>query len=284
MSYRCARLPAVLLGIVCLVVPARSQDPEISVLKGEVRSETELILHDYQVELSDLLRPRDPVRTYVQSDGSFEFRHVPTGEYMAKIRTLQGDVVHQEIVTLRSLTGPLFLRLPPSKRLRTTPGTISLRQLQHPPAAKAIKAFASARRFSESGNVDRAAGELEKAIQLSPEFAEAYINLAAAHLAMGRYEQAVGELQQAIQIGGPHPATLCNLSYAQAKLQRASDAIESARQALKLDAAYPPAHLLLGALLAADPRTLPEAISHPERAAETMPAARATLEKLRRAP
>jgi tetratricopeptide (TPR) repeat protein len=282
-SYRCPRLPAALLGIVCLVVPARSQDPEISVLRGEVRSETELILHDYQVELSDLLRPRDALRTDVQSDGSFEFRHVPSGEYMAKILTLQGELVHQEIVTLRVLTGPLFLRLPPSKRLRTTPGTVSLRQLQHPPAAKAIKAFASARKLSASGDFDRAAGELEKAIQISPEFAEAYINLAAVHLGMGQYEQAIGELRQAIQIGGPNPVALCNLSYTQAKLQRGSDAIESARQALKLDAGYPPAHLLLGSLLAADPRTLPEAIPHLERAAESMPAARTTLERVQRA-
>lgn len=282
-SYRCPRLPAALLAIVCLAVPARSQDPEISVLRGEVHSETELILHDYLVELSDLLHPRDPLRTDVRSDGSFEFRHVPTGEYMAKILTLHGELVYQEIVTLRSLTGPLFLRLPPSKRLPTTRGTISLRQLQHPPAPKAVKAFASARKLAESGNVDRAAGELEKAIQISPEFAEAYINLAAVHLQMRLYEQAIGELRQAIQVGGPSPVALCNLSYAQAKLQRGSDAIESARQALKLDEGYAPAHLMLGSLLAADPRTVFEGIPHLERAAESIPAARATLEKVRRA-
>src|ERR1700681_383195 len=120
-SYWCPRLPAALLGIVCLAVPARSQDPEISVLRGEVRSETELILRDYQVELSDLMHPRDPLRTDVQSDGSFEFRRVPAGDYMAKILTLQGDLVHQEIVMLRSFAGPLFLRLPPS----TNAGTLA---------------------------------------------------------------------------------------------------------------------------------------------------------------
>ena len=42
-----------------------------------------------------------------------------------------------------------------------------------------------------------------------------------------------------------------------------------------------PAHLLLGSLLAGDRRTLPEAIPHLERAAESIPAARDTLEKVR---
>lgn len=274
-SYRCPRVSAALLGLVCLTIPARSQDPEIAVLRGEIRGEPQLLLRGYQVALFDPLHHHDALRTGVHSDGSFEFRQVPPGEYMAKILTLQGDLVHQEMVTVRSPAGPLFLPLPPSKKSRTGPATVSLRQLQNPPAAKAIQAFASARKFSNAGNFDRAAGELEKAIQISPEYADAYIKLAALHLRTGRYEQAIGELQQAIQIGGPHAAALCNLSYAQAKLKRGSEAIESARQALKLDAGYAPAHLMLGSVLAADPRTLPEAIPHLERAAESMPSASA---------
>ena len=275
MSYRCPRLPAALLGLVCLTIPARAQDPEIAVLRGEVRGEPQLLLRGYQVALFDLLHHHDALKTGVHSDGSFEFRQVPSGEYMAKILTLQGGLVHQEIVTVRPPAGPLFLPLPPSKKSRTGPATISLRQLQHPPAPRAIQAFTSARKFSDSGNFDRAAGELEKAIRISPEYADAYLNLAALHLRTGRYEQAIGELRQALEIGGPRPVALCNLSYAQAKLERSSDAIESARQALKLDAGYAPAHLMLGSVLAADPRTLPEAIAHLERAAESIPSASA---------
>ena len=283
MGYWCLRLSAALLGIVCLTVPVWSQDAEISVLKGEVRSQAQLIFSDYQVELSDLLQHRNPLRADVQTDGSFEFRRVLPGDYMARISTLAGEVVNQQIVSVRPFTGPLFLHLPPTKHSGPGGGTISLKQLQHPPAAKARRAFESARKFSESGNFDRAAGELEKAIQISPEFADAYVNLAVLHLRIGRYEQAIGELRRAIQIGGPHPVALCNLSYAQAKLERGSEAIASAREALKLDAGYAPAHLMLGTLLAADPRTRSEAIAHLERAAESIPSARGTLERVRRA-
>src|SRR5438477_1803992 len=99
------RLSAALLGVVCLTVPVWSQDPEISVLKGEIRSQAGLILSDYQVELGDVLQHRNPLQTDVRSDGSFEFRRVPGGDYMARISTLAGEVVYQQIVSVRPFTG-----------------------------------------------------------------------------------------------------------------------------------------------------------------------------------
>jgi len=282
-SHWCLRLSAALLGIMCLAIPARSEEKEISILRGEIRGDAEMSLAGYQVELYDLLYHRDALRTDVHADGTFEFRSIPAGEYTARIITLQGDIVYQESVRVRSTADPVFLRLPPSVRTSTASATVSMRQLQHPPAAKAMRAFVSAQKFSESGDFVRAAMELEKAIQISPESADAYVNLATQHIRLGKYEQAVGELQHAIQIGGPRALPFCNLSYAQAKLERRADAIESARQALKLDNSYAPAHLILGALLATDPGTVSEAIPHLERAAESLPAARITLERVQHA-
>ena len=154
--------------------------------------------------------------------------------------------------------------------------------MQHPPAPRARRAFASARKSLGSGDYGRAAGELEKAIRISPEYADAYHDLAVLHIRAGHYEQAIGELRQAIHMGGPRAKALSNLSYAQARLQRRFEAIASAREALKVDPAYAPAHFMLGSMLAADLLTVREAISHLERAAESMPAARKILEMVRR--
>src|SRR5258706_15684401 len=107
-GYWCLRLSAALLGVVCLTVPVWPQDWEISVLQGEVDSQTELILSDYQVELWSLLQFRNPFRSDVRSDGSFEFRRIPSGDYMAKVSTLAGEVAYQQIVSLRAFTGPLL--------------------------------------------------------------------------------------------------------------------------------------------------------------------------------
>ncbi len=76
---------------------------------------------------------------------------------------------------------------------------------------------------------------------------------------------------------------LCNLAYAQLNLGRVAESLASVRAALHLDSGYPQGHLILGSILAADPRTRTEAIPHLERAAETIPSARATLERTRSA-
>lgn len=141
----------------------------------------------------------------------------------------------------------------------------------------------SAQLFSESGQAEKAVEELEKAIRISPEYADAYNNLAVQHIRMGRFEEACGELARAIVIAGPSTLLLSNLAYAQRQLNRLPEAIVSAPAALRLDSGSPQAHLILGSILAQDPRTRAESIPHLERAAETLPSARASLEQVRRA-
>jgi tetratricopeptide (TPR) repeat protein len=154
-------------------------------------------------------------------------------------------------------------------------------QLRHPPARKAFQSFVAAQRFAESGSPAKAAAELEKAVRISPEFADAYSNLAVQHIRMNRFPAAVDELTRAIAIAGPNALMLCNLAYAQINLGRVQESLASVRAALRLDAGYPQAHLILGSILAADPRTRAEAIPHLERAAEAIPSARGTLERAR---
>jgi tetratricopeptide (TPR) repeat protein len=100
---------------------------------------------------------------------------------------------------------------------------------------------------------------------------------------MGRFEEAAAELTRAIAITGPNPIQLSNLAYAQRQLSRIPEAIASARAALRLDSGSAQAHLILGSILAVDLRTRGEAITHLEQASETLPSARATLEKVRSA-
>jgi predicted Zn-dependent protease len=281
-SKRCPRPLAALVAIVSLGIPGRSQSTDISaIVRGELRSDAPVPFDQYLVELAGLEHHTDKHRADVQFDGSFQLRDIRSGSYMLRVTTLQGDLVHQELVTVTSQAGPLTVRLPAGKP--SAPGTISVTQLRHPPARKALQAVVSAQRFSASGQSEKAVAELEKAIRISPEYAEAYNNLAVQHIRMGRFEEAANELARAIAIAGPNPLPLCNLAYAQGRLNRFPEAIASARAALRLDSGSPQAHLILGSILAQDPRTRAESIPHLERAAETLPSARATLEQVRRA-
>jgi Flp pilus assembly protein TadD len=214
-------------------------------------------------------------------DGNFQLRGLNSGEYVLRVLSVRGDLLHQEMVTVRRNTGTLAVRIPASGRQPSAPGTISMTQLRHPPERKAYQAVVSAQRLAAAGQVEKAVEELEKAIRISPEYADAYNNLAVQHLRMGRFEEADAELTRSIAIAGPSPAALGNLAYAQSRLHRLPEAVAYARAALHLDSGFAQAHLILGLILVNDPRTRTESIQHLERAAATLPSARDALEKLR---
>jgi tetratricopeptide (TPR) repeat protein len=280
-SKTCSRPLAALVAIVSLGIPAKAQNSEISSVKGEVHSASATDFREFWVELIDMSHSGASYRAAVEPGGGFEFRYVSTGQYRLRVTNLQGDSICEQFVGVNSQSGLLTIDLPSTARQPSAPGTISLRQLSHPPTPQAYKAAVSAQRFIQAGQPEKAEAELQKAIRLSPDFADAYNILAVEHLRMKRYEEAATEVSRAIEIAGPSPMTLCNLAYADYQLHRNADAITATRSALRLDSAYPQAHLILGSILAADPRTRAESIPHLERAAETLPSARATLEKVR---
>ena len=284
MRNRCLRHLAALVAIVFLGIPGRSQSNGLpTAINGELQSEAPMRFLDFRVELADSNHSEETHRADVQLDGTFHLRDIPSGQYMLRVTTLRGELVHQEFVAVGPQASPLTVRLPGSAKQPSAPGTVSMTQLRHPPARKAYQAMVSAQRFADSGQTEKAVEELEKAIRISPEYAEAYNNLAVQHIRMGRFEEAAAELARALAISGPSPMQLTNLAYAQYRLNRFPEAIASTRAALRLDSGAPQAHLILGSILAMDPRTRAESVPHLEHAAETLPSARAALEQLRRA-
>jgi tetratricopeptide (TPR) repeat protein len=280
-SNRCLRPMAAFVAIVYLCIPARSQSTESSTIKGELRSDSTVSFHEYLVEVADVGRSTDTHRAEVQFDGTFQLRDIHSGTYTLRVTTLNGEIVHQELVTVTPQTGPLTVRLPARPVKPSGTGTISFTQLQHPPSRKAFQAMEAAQRYSESGQTEKAVEELEKAVRFSPDYADAYNNLGVQHIRMGRFQKACEEFSQAIAIAGPNAPRLSNLAYAQGQLHRFPEAAESARAALRLDPGSAQAHLILGSILAVDPRTRAESIPHLESAAETMPSARTILQKVR---
>ena len=284
MSNRCLRPLAALATIVYLSIPCSAQPAfEMPSVRGEVRSEAHVDLRDYRVELADLNHRGDVYRADLSFDGNFEFRRIPAADYQLFVVTQHGDIVQQEFVTLNPQLTRITVRLAATAKPLSAPGTVSMTQLRHPPDRKAFQSFAAAQRFAASGSPEKAAQELEKAVRISPEFADAYCNLAVQHMRMHRFQDAANELTRALEIAGPNALMLCNLAYAQLNLGRVVESLASVSAALRLDSGYPQGHLILGSILAADPRTRAEAIPHLERAAETIPSARATLERTRSA-
>jgi tetratricopeptide (TPR) repeat protein len=246
-----------------------------------VHSDSPVDFSDFRIQLQDMNRHNEVYRADLHLDGAFEFRRLPAGEYQLFVETLHGEVIQQQFITVNPLVTQLNIRLAAPAKKNISPGTISMTQLRHPPDRKAFQSFVAAQRFAASGSPEKAALELEKAVRISPEYADAYGNLAVQHMRMRRFPEAVDELTHAMSIAGPNALMLSNLAYAQVNLGRLPESLASVRAALRLDSGYLQAHLILGSILVADPKTRAEAIPHLELAAEKFPSARALLERVR---
>jgi tetratricopeptide (TPR) repeat protein len=265
-------------------VPAWPQDGQIlPELRGELKGTAEVVFHGYVVELYDWRSHQNFGRTDVQSTGAFTFRNVPNGDYVLRVTDMYGEVLQEENVSVSSRGAPIIVRLNQEREARPASGSVSIRQLQHPPSTKAVSAFIAAQRFSESHQPDKAAAELEKAIRISPDYAEAHTNLAAQYMRLGRFEDGLAETARALAIAGPNPRDLGNQAFAQWALHRYPEALSSASQSLQLAPNNAYAHYIVGAILAMDRRTLRDSVSHMEIAAQSIPSAREGLDKIRAA-
>jgi tetratricopeptide (TPR) repeat protein len=269
------------VAVLCLGASAWGQVSEADSVKGELHVASATVLRT-EVTLSDVHGGQNVAEVTVGGDGSFEFQHVPYGEYRLTVFDSADRPIHEELITVHDRPQPIQVEVTLPETPRPASGTVSAEELLHPPTKKAFKAFAAAQKFAAAGAHDKAAEQLEKAIQLSPGYIAAWVNLGTEHIRLKRYEQAIQELAHAAEISRPTPMILGNMAYAQFELHRFAEGTLSAREALRLDPSYVQAHYLLGFFLVRNRRTRAEGLQHLEVAARTMPSAKAELDRVRR--
>lgn len=277
MSYKHIRLFTA-VAVLCLSSSAWGEVSEADLVRGEVHS---LRLPHAMVTLTDLHGGRPLAEAQVGGDGSFEFRHVPYGEYRLTVTDGDEQPLFQQMIAIHEQLQPIEIAIAAREQPRPTTGSVSAQELLHPPSKKAFKAFVAAQKFSESGEHEKAAAKLAEAVSLSPEYAAAWINLGAQHIFLKRFEAALEDLARAAELSRPTAMLLSNVAYAQYSLHRYAEGTQSARRALQLDPEWPAAHYLLGGFLVLDARTRAEGLQHMEMAARAMPAARTELERMR---
>ncbi len=177
-----------------------------------------------------------------------------------------------------------YAPLPEPNAERPPSGGVSVQELRHPPARKAVVLAAKALKLSSDGDHARAAEALEKAARTDPTYLAASINLGVQYTYLKRFEEAIAEFSRANRIAGPNPVALCDMAFADLQLRRREEALSALDACLKLDPYRPQAHYLLGAILAPDPRHHAEALRHLQLAAPSIPGARAMLQRVQTAP
>ena len=175
----------------------------------------------------------------------------------------------------------VFWTTAPLPRVRPSPETVSAASLGHRVPKAAKKASDRSAKFSRKGDSRRAAEELEKAVALDPEYAEAHGNLGFEYSQLGRLREAEAEMRRAIALDPYVSIAHSNLGWVLFQQGNFADAERSARHALALSLNNDRAHVLLGILLGAEPATRAEGARHLEQATSTFPQVKRLLDELR---
>jgi Flp pilus assembly protein TadD len=158
------------------------------------------------------------------------------------------------------------------------PGTISVRELQHPLEGKGLQIIMKAKDLLARGDSAQAIEQLRVALREPAAEPYALAMLGVEHLKRGDFDTALHELQAAVHLSPGLPASQSNLAYALAVKGRNEEALAAARKALQLDPGRPRTRYVLGQILMQMGRWN-EAEFHLRRAAEEVSSARMLLAK-----
>jgi Flp pilus assembly protein TadD len=247
-------------------------------LRGEIRVSNVLLRDDLVVDLRPtFVGSGHDLRAVVASDGTFEIRGLDPGVYNVVVRTRSGAVLHEQTLDIAALAAPLVIELAETKGERPAGGPVSVTELSHPTPKQAMKLEAHAMHLAGGAQHAKAAAELEKALRIAPEFADARNDLGVQYAALGRHEDALAQFQAAVRIAPGMSRAHSNLALALWKVGRLTDAESAVRLAVALDPANLRAHLVLGSLLAGQAQHREEAVRELRLAVPEAPSALLTL-------
>ena len=162
----------------------------------------------------------------------------------------------------------------------TESATISMACLRHKIPGKALAAFSRALKLARRREWQQGARELEVAVNVDPEFADAHGNLGVHYIMLEQLNQAVAEFQCAIALDAATSMHHSNLALAYLLLHRPNEAKTEAETAVSLDSRNAKGQYLLVFLLARNPGGRAAAQKHLAFAAQELPEAHLLLMKL----
>jgi tetratricopeptide (TPR) repeat protein len=150
----------------------------------------------------------------------------------------------------------------PSRKRSPAQQIVSVNSLRHRIPKEARRAFERALRLTERADAEGAVKELDKAIELDPDFAAAHHNLGVQYAWLGRYQEAEAQFRRTIELMPESPVGHANLALVLAQIGNPDEAEFNLRRAVQLAPDDRKAHLLLGRLLLSDPNTREEGQRH----------------------
>jgi tetratricopeptide (TPR) repeat protein len=216
-------------------------------VRGEVTWESFMEAGSLSVEL--ISSGRIVGRASVMSDGTFELRDVPAGEYEARLAGPRETVIERQFISVRGHSAGLTFRLAPKEIARPASGTVTVYSLSHPPPSAARREFLRAEKAAQEGAAEEAIRHLRKALAIYPEFAEAHNDLGVQYMRQRSYAVAEGEFEEAVKLDPQAVRPNTNLAMALYALGHYADAERVARRAVAADPSFPQAQRALNLVL-----------------------------------
>lgn len=265
-----------LLLIVASNLEAQAQSQRIEVVTGQVVQYSGSLPTGLTLEARSADGRGRTQQALVAGDGSFRLQGIEPGQYELTLMSPRGEAIQHEFVYIGAPGQDLKLRIRTLEPAAARPvsSTISSTQLLHPVPPKAAKKLRLSEKAFEAGNLQKSIKLLEQAIEISPDYMQAYNNLGVRYMSLHQFSKAAEEFHKAVTLDPNAARAQLNLSVALSLLRRFPEAEEAARRALQLDPKSASARVELGQALVFQNKITPEALEVLRQAAEEYPGAR----------
>ncbi|MDX1981073.1 MAG: tetratricopeptide repeat protein [Bryobacteraceae bacterium] len=256
--------------LVCLL---RAQSTN-AYLQGEVVAGNDgAVPAHLTVEVYDASSHMVVERTPVSPTGAFVLHNAPKGGTGFDLRVVdrRGDVLRQERVSASQPPSGLTIRVNGEKQARPSGEVISVKRLRHKPPKKARKEYELAEKALKKGDPEGSLRHLQAAVEVDPEFLEAYNNMGTRLLNLGRPGPAAEAFRKAADLNPVESKPYTNLAIALLHLNQPAEAERAARHSLGLHRESRHAEYVLGLSLATQKKDVPEALALLRRAAVEWP-------------
>jgi tetratricopeptide (TPR) repeat protein len=165
--------------------------------------------------------------TTAHTDGTFVFSNVPDGDYSVEVRA-SGYLSTQTPIRAWSAHYPHEIVVPLGRSTDQTPlhtgaPVISVEKLRIP--EKALKEAQRGAKEKDNLRFDRAIGHYRKAVEIYPEYMEAWNNLGTVYFRIGKTAEAEEAYQRAIRLKPDASPALRNLGFLYLKTDDSAKAI-----------------------------------------------------------
>jgi len=182
--------------------------------------------------------------TYTLPNGSFEIMNVPAGAYEVHAIAGLNDTI--ERVELRSGDSFVSMRLPlpDGAEAGENGATVSVAQFRVP--SKARKIFHKAQRALDKGKYAEAEKQVNKALEIFPDYADALTLRALLHMDADRHSEAMADLQKAIQDDPSYALAYVVMGAAFNRTSQFDQAVRTLQRGISLNPASWQAYFELG--------------------------------------